>query len=707
MIKNRKLSSNKAWTSINEWGSVRFSQKPRSMILIFILLMNIILLLVSAWIISRVAIPGNENMGFFTAVYNTITMVLDAGCIESIISDPGNTNLFLIIFCLVLIVISMITFTGALIGYAGNVISNYIEGANANSARIQISDHVVILGWNNRASEMINDLLFCKNHQKVVVLADIKRESIISEVRERMNGTIERENYELLSAINHMSWLKRTIYFHRHKLINQVDVIVREGDIYSAVQLNNIQISKAKSIIILSKDILDDEEAEMKKGDNRTIKTLMQVIDITAKHTSKDNQRVVVEVENDWTGELVNKIIKTKQELGKCRVIPFRVHKVMGQLLSQFSLMPDLNLVYNQLFSNKGVSFFAKEQQRPGDIMKYISDYMNSHEKSIPLTFIKDQVTRQNYFYYMSEEEKKNNEILNIEKNPCQIKLNKNYWISEKNVLILGSNSKMKNIIESFQSFTTEWTNEAHPRILHIVVVDEEDNLKQMNYYKDNPFVEKCIAARVYDQNVISDAITDFIYQHPHDSSILILSDDRVPDEEKDANTMTYLIYAKDIITRVKNNRRDETFNIDIIAEIIEPKHVDLVKSYDVNNVVISNRYISKMVTQISENYALYSLYIDILNYDTMAAKTYEGIEIYTKKAGDYLSELPQKNVRTSDLVRGVFEASRKYWGSEGDFAILLGYIDTRGRLHLFCGNDEPSMVTICKDDNLILFSNH
>ncbi len=144
---------------LHEWESITFSQKPRRMMLILIGIVNIILLLISAWIISAFAMPGNEKMGFFPAVYNTLTMILDAGCIESIIADPGSANLFLIIFCLVLIVISMITFTGALIGYVSDFISNKIETANTNSRQLRISDHVVILGWNSRASEIVIFLL--------------------------------------------------------------------------------------------------------------------------------------------------------------------------------------------------------------------------------------------------------------------------------------------------------------------------------------------------------------------------------------------------------------------------------------------------------------------------------------------------------------------------------------------------------------------
>ena len=159
---------------LHEWESFRFSRKPHSMMLLLILIVNVILVLLAAWVISAlvllaawvisaVAMPNSGNTGFFTAVYNTFTMILDAGCIESVITDPAGANIFLIIFCLVVIVVCMITFTGALIGYATNVVSNLIENANANSIKLRISGHVAVLGWNTRASEIINDLLKQEN----------------------------------------------------------------------------------------------------------------------------------------------------------------------------------------------------------------------------------------------------------------------------------------------------------------------------------------------------------------------------------------------------------------------------------------------------------------------------------------------------------------------------------------------------------------
>lgn len=698
---------------LHEWESFRFSRKPHSMMLALILIVNIILVLLSAWVISAVAMPGNGRMGFFTAVYNTFTMILDAGCIQSVISDPGSANLFLIIFCLVVIVVCMITFTGALIGYATSVISNMIENANANSIRLRISGHVAVLGWNTRAAEIINDLLYCRDLQKVVVLSDGNREEILQEITERLNDTIQRENAELAASVRGEKWIRRLVFMHRHKLRMNVAVIVREGDVFSAVHLNNIQLEKAKSIIILGKDLRTvvhsgaSAEAEKDKGDSRTIKALIQVVDIAAKTSSVDNQKVVVEVENKWTGDLVDNIIQAKQALGKDRVVPFEVHTVMGQLLSQFSLMPELNKVYNQLFSNKGTSFYARHQKRPEDVSAFVRDYLNTHRQALPLLFIRDDATKEDFFYYMADSEKDIDLVSEPVQERCPLKLNPGFWLSERYILILGSNSKIANVMDGYTSFSTEWTNGEHEQIVHLTIVDDAEKLKKANNYQQYPFAEECIPARITDKETISGIIRDFIYAHPRNSSILILSDDTVPDEDIDAKMMTYLIYAKSVISQARESKRNVNFNVDIIAEVMDPRHVDLVRSYDVDNVVISNRFISKMVTQISEDYARYNLYADIMDYDEMETAVYDGIEIYIKKAGDYFSELPPKNTPASTIIRSVYEASLGFWGSSMDFAMLLGYIDTRGDLILFGGPQDQRKVTLTNEDKLVIFSNH
>lgn len=77
---------------ISEWFSVQLVKNPRRMVLLAILLFNLVFLAVSAFIISRLSLSGTESMSFLEAAYYTVTMILDAGCIQFVIADIGTAG---------------------------------------------------------------------------------------------------------------------------------------------------------------------------------------------------------------------------------------------------------------------------------------------------------------------------------------------------------------------------------------------------------------------------------------------------------------------------------------------------------------------------------------------------------------------------------------------------------------------------------------
>lgn len=168
--------------SVKEWLSIQVARSPRKMILGSILLFNILLVVISAVIISNMELNGTEKMGYFEAAFCTLTMILDPGCIQYVIADIGKSGVIISIICLGIVIVGMISFTGAVIGYTTNSISEFIAHSNAGSRRLNISGHIVILNWNTRASEIINDLLYCNKKQKVVVLASGRKNEIEKEI---------------------------------------------------------------------------------------------------------------------------------------------------------------------------------------------------------------------------------------------------------------------------------------------------------------------------------------------------------------------------------------------------------------------------------------------------------------------------------------------------------------------------------------------
>lgn len=699
----------------HEWVSVQAAKNPGKIVLIAILIFNVVFFLVSAVIISRLSLSGTEQMGFLEAAFCTVTMILDAGCIQFVVSDIGQSGVAVVVVCLLIILIGMVSFTGAVIGYITNYISNFIESSNAGSRKLHISDHTVILNWNTRGSEIVNDLLYCRTPQKVVVLAGRKND-IEKEIEERLSDTIARENKALKERVSGLPLWKRLKALRKEKLHRNVTVIVREGDVFSTKQLHDISLERALSVIILGSDVnqsfckyeTQERLATNEHGNSQTVKTLMQVADITSASSSYDNQKIIVEITDNWTLELVNKIIACKQVQGKCNIIPVKVNQILGQILSQFSLMPELNFVYKEMFSNKGAAFFT-EAFPPREGQDFVREYLKEHKHAIPLTYMMSG--GQPYHYFSADSEKNVHMESVIHQSDYKVALNRDYWIENKNVVILGHNSNCREIMQGFQAFRGEWNyRDGKDEILRIIVVDEQKNLEKMNYYKDYPFVVDTVAASIYEwEDKICPRIEKFVSSHQEDTSILILSDDTALNEDLDANALANLVHVQDLINRKK--KEDPSFDvnsIDVIVEIIDPKHHDIVNSYSINNVVISNRYISKMITQIGEKEALFDFYTDILTYDEEDSDKYESKEVYTKKVSRFFDRLPEE-CTAGELIRAVYDASvdESLPPEKLNPTVVLGYVKPDGEMILFDGDQYATKVHLEEKDKIIVFSNH
>ena len=680
-----------------EWFSIRLAKNPGQIVLLAILFFNIVFLLLAAFIISRMSLTGTEHLGFLEAAYYTVTMILDAGCVSFVIEDIGPSNAVIAIVCLIIIIIGMISFTGAVIGYITNYISGFIENSNAGNHKLYISGHFVILNWNSRALEIVNDLIYSETVRKVVVLVPSDKEEVRRQIDECLFETVKRENDRIRKECGSMGRIKASLYYSKHKMKNGLTVIVREGDVFSSKQLHDISLEKAASVAILGNET----------NNSLTVKTLMQVSDITSSMDSSDNQRIIVEVTDDWTWDLVQKIIRSKQVDGKCNIVPIRVNQILGALMSQFSLMPELNTVYNELLSNKGATFYTTVTSFE-DECEYIADSLSHNDHIIPLTVRKDKGS---YFsYYMSDYETDKDRKKETQHKDIPIRLNRDYRIEKKKIIILGHNSKCKEIMDGFAAFVSEWGyKDTDDKLLSIAVIDNAKSLEKMNYYRDYPFVVETVAAELFDKDLITSSINKFMEMNDEDVSVLILSDDLVPDAETDADTLSNLVYVQDIINDKKE--ADPLFDvesIDVIAEINDPKNHDVVSSYSVKNVIISNRYISKMITQIGEKDAIFDFYQDILTFDTDTDGVYDSKEIYIKKADSFFTELPEES-SAADLIRSLFHATYdpSLPVNRQNLAILLGYVKPGSGVVLFSGDQSETAVKLESGDKIIVFSNH
>jgi len=364
-----------------------------------------------------------------------------------------------------------------------------------------------------------------------------------------------------------------------------------------------------------------------------------------------------------------------------------------------------LNIVYNTLFSNRGVSIFVQSSDEYAlSEEEFVSDYLNNHLNAIPLTIIHDEDGRY-YRYYISDTEEHIHTIAGsrvLQNQEYSVSIDPNFEIADRKVIILGHNSKSSSIMKGFEAFCSEWYKQDGSNIIELTIIDDEENLVKQEYYKEYGFIKEVISADIFDKEIVCSVLDSMITADEGKVCIIILSDDLASDEEVDVDVLTYLVLIQDIINKHLETEPDfEVNNIDLVVEILNPKNYDIISNFSINNIVISNRYISKMIMQVGEKAAIYNFYDDILNYDIPGEEVFISKEIYVKRVADFFSTIPGP-CTAAELIRAVY-----YESPDENRSVLLGYFNSNGEMTLFSGDQTKIYLALSEEDKLILFSNH
>ncbi|MBE7087177.1 MAG: hypothetical protein E7369_02630 [Clostridiales bacterium] len=641
-----------------KWFTILKEKKPGLIVVSTIALFNVVFLSIFSLIVSLM-----NGMPYFEAMFNCLAMMFDPGCISGVVDGKGEAVLCII--CFIIVIFGMVAFTGAVIGYVSNIISGFIEDANNGKNRLDLEEHVIILNWNDRGIEIINEYLLLDEKNVIVVFTSRDRELVLKQIEDAMSFTLKGK-----------------------KIKNKPTIIVRTGNVFSTQQLYDISLEKAKTIIVLEEDLGEDHITD--GGNGQTIKTLMQVSDIASKENSRLSQKVIVEVTSDWTDGVVNEILATKNN-DRLDIVPVPVNKLFGDIFSQFSVMPKLNSVYSELFSNEGVEFHTAEVQACTEADMFYN-YIETHSNAIPLTVRKNK--DKSYAFYLASS--KSDLTVSCKEKPTFYKMSlaKNFQVEGRHIIVLGHNKNLPNILEGLNRFNAEWKDEKD--VIRVLLLDDKETLDKYDFDKKYSFVEECVAVDVHNKEFI----TNQLCRHfdSSNTTVLILSSETVDPAEKDLYALTNLVYLQSVLNKRESELAEN--NVEIVVEILDPEHHDIVQNYSESNVVISNKYVSKIMMQLSDKDAMYNFYKEILTYNNNGK---EGKEIYVKKCKEYFTSIPQE-MPVRDFIYSLYKSTNDAFG---DGEVALGYIDENSNLTFFDGDLTKKNILLNDKCKLIVFSDH
>jgi ion channel POLLUX/CASTOR len=575
-------------------------------------------------------VPGiqHDRGKFWDTVIWSIEHILDAG---AFIQDYGATlpvtlvSLFLSIMGLVLL--------GLLVGFIFAGMESRLESLRKGNSIVKEKSHVLILGWSNKVFSIVKLLDAYDPKVQVVILSE--------------HGIVEMREALRLGVPKHIA--RR--------------VILRTGSRTNLSELHRVAFDRAYSIIVLT------EERDLETRGNPdvpVIKTLM-----------------VLAAYRDWKGlrpKMVAEISRAEnfeaaQIAGDRRIPIILSSEVISKILVQSSRQPGLSSIYQEIFSFHGNEIYVRDF--PGCAGRRFDEIGALFSNAVPIGVSSARVEGDRVIYTPH---------LNP---PGDRLVDKNEWIilvaanqeivfdpdakptrprdfsaqqlrqeiTLERVLVLGWNHNLYQVLSEFDGYL-------HPGA-QVTVAAAYDESKAEALLKENlPDGFKTIEFTYRQENYVKRSVLQKLLCSEY-HSIIVLADTSAGDEDVDARIIMAMLMLRDV------QRHDKLCATShVVSEITSVEHRSLLEGGQVSDIVVSPDIVSMLLTQISQQQMLITVYADLLDAG--------GNEIYLKPASRYV---PLKTPLTFRDVAG-----SAIQGQEVAIGVLLGKAPGRngaGRLRI------------------------
>ncbi|HJN75773.1 MAG TPA: hypothetical protein QGF58_17725 [Myxococcota bacterium] len=541
------------------------------------------------------------------------------------LTDPGNMaqdNTTFGAYKVTAIISGMtgVVIFSALIAFLTTALDQAIDQLKKGHSRVLESDHTLIVGWGPRVPEILRELVEAQESDDdpvAVVLSEEEKEEMDEYLR---NVWTDRRNLRL---------------------------VTRSGPTASLLNLGKVNAERAKSAIVLATCGEAATAEEKLSSDAKVIKTVLALI----AHVGEDSEIVIVaEVFDPRNRRVV-------QDLAPDRISVIDAQEILAKIMVQTSRTSGLSVVYAELLSFEGCEMYFHNAAWGGITFGALQFHFPD---GVPLGIRTSDGTiemRTDPDYQMNDSD----EILIVADDDSTIDFQKDPVYSPKDLvgkdvriepgkermLILGWSPKVSILISEYSDYVLEGSE------VHVMLKDPPEHvtkaLDDLNGELDNVGTKLLRLDPMASEDLAS--VDPFAYD-----TVIILkqSMDDIDAERVDSETIIVLLHLRKLQRAARSAGRDVTTNL--ITEVLDSANQELISRAGVNDFIISNRMVSMMFAQISEEPDIQDVYDDLFQED--------GSEIYVKPAWLYFDEFPV-TVNFGDLMALV---------RKRDTEICLGY---------------------------------
>lgn len=492
-----------------------------------------------------------------------------------------------------------VTMLSALIAFITTGLDNMMYNFRKGRGKLLEENHTLILGWNDRVIDILKELISANESKKnacIVILS-------------------EKDNEEMEGVILKQITNRKT-----------TKIITSNGNPSNINELNRVCAGQAKSIIVLSR-CSDNANLEDKLvSDTQVIKSIMALVSIQG---GVSKIPIVAEIFTEQKKNIVNLFEHEN-------IIALDSWNIMGKLLVQTSLSSGLEMVYNEI-----LSFDLSE------VYFYRSNWNNVKFRELTYHF-KDGIPlgihKSDGGIELHPDEdyvlKPTDEILILAKDDSTIQYSstslytpkdlpytqKQSEKQSKNVLILGWHPVGNTFVKVSHEYLKEGSD------FDIVIQHPDDLIR--SHIKEIDIEYPGINIRLHEKDSLSMDVLKSLNPYNYDT-ILILNQDPYEQtaDKVDSETLMILLMLRKIAKEegiVSSEHKTK-----VITQVLDSDNQDLIIQSEIDDFIISNKLITKILAQLSEEPKLIKLFDNIFQED--------GSEIYVKPATLYFDQFPVK----------------------------------------------------------------
>ncbi|MBW2704379.1 MAG: hypothetical protein JRF33_26475 [Deltaproteobacteria bacterium] len=523
-------------------------------------------------------------------------------------TDPGNMGVdtdsgaALKVSAVVSGVLGVIIFS-MLIAFITTSLDGMIYEFRKGRSRVLEKGQTLILNWNERTLDILRELIIANESESkasVVILAEREKEEMDDEISTFIANT------------------------------KTTKVVARKGNTSTIANLRRISASSAKSAIILATCSDQASEDEKRVSDAKAIKTILA---LQGCQEGKNNLAIVVEL-------LLAESRKLLETFEDPLITCIDTWDILGKILVQTSRTSGLAVVYNEILSFDGCELYFREADWNGVTF---GEMLYHFPDGIPMG-IRHVDGRLEVRPGAGTVMEKGDEVLIVADDDSTIDFQSAPIVQPKDFpfemqrvdkglereLILGWHSIASIAVREYAEYLLEGSS------IEIVVHRPSEKTRKeiaalAAFHPDLQITLKESNPLDLDQ---LRALSPFDY----DNVIILSQDEDWNPEKTDSETLVILL----LLRKIARDGKVDIRRSKIITQILDSENQELISQTNVNDFIISNKLITMIFAQLSEEPRIKEIYDDIFQED--------GSEIYLKPVELYFKELPV-TLRFCDMI--------------------------------------------------------